>query len=123
MADVFRVQGEIASRVAEAMRLTLGVADQARLVEVPTRDPVAYDAFLRAEAMFASGGDVGRRAAANHRRVRAGGEARYRRSRTPGLDSPGRERCCTRTACRPRRSDDRPARRRTGRSGSHRRAR
>jgi TolB-like protein/tetratricopeptide (TPR) repeat protein len=55
MADVFRVQGEIASRVAEAMRLTLGVADQARLVEVPTSDPAAYDAFLRAEAMFASG--------------------------------------------------------------------
>jgi len=55
MADVFRVQGEIASRVAEAMRLTLGVVDQARLVEVPTRDPAAYDAFLRAEAMFASG--------------------------------------------------------------------
>jgi len=55
MADVFRVQGEIASKVAEAMRLTLGVADQARLVEVPTSDPVAYDAFLRAEAMFTSG--------------------------------------------------------------------
>jgi serine/threonine-protein kinase len=55
MADVFRVQGEIASRVAEAMRLTLGVADQARLVEVPTSDPVAYDAYLRAEAMFTSG--------------------------------------------------------------------
>ena len=55
MADVFRVQGEIASRVAEAMRLTLGVADQARLVEVPTNDPVAYDAFLRAEAMFTAG--------------------------------------------------------------------
>jgi serine/threonine-protein kinase len=55
IADVFRVQGEIATRVAEAMRLTLGVADQARLVEVPTRDPAAYDAFLRAEAMFTSG--------------------------------------------------------------------
>ena len=55
IADVFRVQGEIAGRVAEAMRVTLGVADQARLVEVPTRDPVAYDAFLRAEAMFTSG--------------------------------------------------------------------
>jgi serine/threonine-protein kinase len=55
IADVFRVQGEIATRVAEAMRVTLGVADQARLVEVPTRDPVAYDAFLRAEAMFTSG--------------------------------------------------------------------
>ena len=55
IADVFRVQGEIAGRVADAMRLTLGVADQARLVEVPTRDPAAYDAFLRAEAMFTSG--------------------------------------------------------------------
>jgi serine/threonine-protein kinase len=55
IADVFRVQGEIATRVAEAMRVTLGVADQARLVEVPTRDPAAYDAFLRAEAMFTSG--------------------------------------------------------------------
>src|SRR5690349_11042095 len=55
MADVFRVQGDIATRVAEAMRVTLGVADQARLVEVPTRDPVAYDAFLRAEATFAGG--------------------------------------------------------------------
>jgi serine/threonine-protein kinase len=55
IADVFRVQGEIASRVAEAMRVTLGVADQARLVEVPTRDPAAYDAFLRAEALFTSG--------------------------------------------------------------------
>ena len=55
IADVFRVQGEIAGRVADAMRLTLGVADQARLVEVPTRDPAAYDAFLRAEAVFTSG--------------------------------------------------------------------
>ena len=70
MADVFRVQGEIASRVAEAMRLTLGVADQARLVEVPTRDPAAYDAFLRSEAMFASGAT----SSAEMRRIIAGYE-------------------------------------------------
>jgi TolB-like protein/tetratricopeptide (TPR) repeat protein len=70
MADVFRVQGEIASRVAEAMRLTLGVADQARLVEVPTRDPAAYDAFLRAEAAFASGAT----SSAELRRIIAGYE-------------------------------------------------
>ena len=70
MADVFHVQGEIASRVAEAMRLTLGVADQARLVEVPTRDPGAYDAFLRAEAMFASGAT----SSAELRRIIAGYE-------------------------------------------------
>jgi len=74
MADVFRVQGEIASRVAEAMRLTLGVADQARLVEVPTRDPVAYDAFLRAEAMFASGAT----SSAELRRIIAGYERAVR---------------------------------------------
>jgi serine/threonine-protein kinase len=70
MADVFRVQGEIASRVAEAMRLTLGVADRARLVEVPTSDPAAYDAFLRAEAMFASGAT----SSAELRRIIAGYE-------------------------------------------------
>ena len=77
MADVFRVQGEIASRVAEAMRLTLGVADQARLVEVPTSDPAAYDAFLRAEATFASGAT----SAAELRRIIAGYE------RAVGLDT------------------------------------
>ena len=77
MADVFRVQGEIASRVAEAMRLTLGVADQARLVEVPTSEPAAYDAFLRAEATFASGAT----SAAELRRIIAGYE------RAVGLDT------------------------------------
>ena len=77
MADVFRVQGEIASRVAEAMRLTLGVVDQARLVEVPTSDPGAYDAYLRAEAMFASGAT----SSAELRRIIAGYE------RAVGLDT------------------------------------
>jgi serine/threonine-protein kinase len=72
IADVFRVQGEIAERVAQAMRLTLGVADQARLVEVPTRDPAAYDAFLRAEAIFAGGATSSmelRRAVAEYERA------------------------------------------------------
>ena len=56
MADVFRVQSEIAGKVAEAMRVAVGGADQARLVEIPTRDSAAYDAFLRAEALYWSGG-------------------------------------------------------------------
>ena len=56
MADVFRVQGEIAGKVAEAMRVAVGGADQARLVEVPTRNPAAYDAYLRGEATYWSGG-------------------------------------------------------------------
>ena len=58
MADVFRVQGEIAGKVAEAMRVAVGGADQARLVEVPTRDSAAYDAFLRAEALYWSSGNL-----------------------------------------------------------------
>jgi TolB-like protein/tetratricopeptide (TPR) repeat protein len=52
MADVFRVQGEIAGKVADAMRVAVGGADQARLVEVPTSNSAAYDAFLRAEGMY-----------------------------------------------------------------------
>jgi serine/threonine-protein kinase len=56
MADVFRVQSEIAGKVAEAMRVAVGGADQVRLTEVPTRDPAAYDAFLRAEAIYFSRG-------------------------------------------------------------------
>ena len=56
MADVFRVQGEIATKVAEAMSVAVGGNDQARLVEVPTRNPAAYDAFLRGEGIYWSGG-------------------------------------------------------------------
>ena len=55
MADVFRVQSEIAGKVAEAMRVAVGGADRARLVEVPTHNPGAYDAFLRAEARYWQG--------------------------------------------------------------------
>lgn len=53
--DVFVVQADIASRVATAMQGALGSAAQARLAEAPTRDPVAYDAFLRGEASRNSG--------------------------------------------------------------------
>jgi TolB-like protein len=56
IADVFRVQGEIAGKVAEAMRVAVVGADQARLAEAPTRNPAAYDAFLRGEATYASAG-------------------------------------------------------------------
>ena len=49
--DVFAVQADIAGRVATAMQLALGGAAQARLADAPTRDPAAYDAFLRAEAI------------------------------------------------------------------------
>ena len=53
LADVFRVQGEIAGKVAEAMRVAIGGTDQIRLAALPTKNPAAYDAFLRAEAIAA----------------------------------------------------------------------
>jgi serine/threonine-protein kinase len=55
LADVFRVQGEIAGKVAEAMRVAIGGTDQAQLAALPTKNPAAYDAFLRGEANAASG--------------------------------------------------------------------
>jgi len=55
LADVFRVQGEIAGKVAEAMRVAIGGTDQVRLAALPTKNPAAYDAFLRGEAFSAAG--------------------------------------------------------------------
>jgi serine/threonine-protein kinase len=49
--DVFGVQADIASRVASAMQVALGGSAQAQLAQAPTRDPAAYDAFLRGEAI------------------------------------------------------------------------
>jgi eukaryotic-like serine/threonine-protein kinase len=50
LTDVFRVQADIAGRVAQALGLRLGVADAQQLAARPTSDIVAYDAYLRAEA-------------------------------------------------------------------------
>ena len=51
ITEVFAVQADIAARVATAMQGALGSADKARLAEEPTRNPAAYDAFLRGEAL------------------------------------------------------------------------
>jgi len=56
ITEVFAVQADIAGRVATAMQGALTSADQARMVEVPTRNPAAYDAFLRGEAILNAGG-------------------------------------------------------------------
>lgn len=56
--DVFRVQGEIAGKVAEAMRLALGGGAQHQLTEPLTSDPAAYDAYLRGEAAWNAGANT-----------------------------------------------------------------
>ena len=50
LTDVFVMQADIAGRVAGAMDVALGGGARARLATVPTRNPAAYDAYLRGEA-------------------------------------------------------------------------
>lgn len=66
MDDVFRVQGEIATRVAGALRLTLGAREQRRLSGQPTTSVAAYEAYMRGrELMDAADAPTLRRAVAH----------------------------------------------------------
>jgi len=55
--DVFTVQSEIASRVAGALKVKLGAQEQRQLAARPTTNLAAYDAFLRAEAIWHESGN------------------------------------------------------------------
>jgi serine/threonine-protein kinase len=57
-SDLLRVQGEIASRVVDAMQVAVSGADRARVQQVASRDPRAYDAYLRGQAAVQYGADV-----------------------------------------------------------------
>lgn len=48
LADVYRVETDIAAQVAAALDGRIGSAEADRLARAPTTDPRAYDAFLRA---------------------------------------------------------------------------
>jgi hypothetical protein len=49
LTDVFQVQSDIASRVAEALGVALGAGDEKRIAEKPTQNLAAYDAFLKGD--------------------------------------------------------------------------
>lgn len=49
--DVFAIQGELASGIAQELRAVLTPAERQRLDSVPTRDTAAYDLYLRAVAL------------------------------------------------------------------------
>jgi TolB-like protein/tetratricopeptide (TPR) repeat protein len=57
LTDVFRVQADIATRVAEALGVALGAGEEKRLSERPTQNLTAYDAFLKGEEIWNSTGD------------------------------------------------------------------
>jgi TolB-like protein/tetratricopeptide (TPR) repeat protein len=49
LTDVFQVQSDIATRVAQELGVALGAGDEKRLLEKPTQNLAAYDAFLKGE--------------------------------------------------------------------------
>jgi TolB-like protein/tetratricopeptide (TPR) repeat protein len=52
LTDVFQVQSDIASRVAQALGVALGAGEEKRLSERPTQNLAAYDAFLKGSDLF-----------------------------------------------------------------------
>jgi serine/threonine-protein kinase len=58
LTDVVKAQGEVASQVVGSMEVTVGGADQAKLVQVATTDPVAYDLYLRGLAAIGGGANT-----------------------------------------------------------------
>ena len=56
LTDVFGVQSDIATRVAQALGVVLAAGEQADLAGKPTQNLAAYDAFLRGEE---AGGNLG----------------------------------------------------------------
>jgi serine/threonine-protein kinase len=57
LSDVFSLQAEIARKVADGLRLSLAVADSARLTRAGTSDPAAHDLFLRARVLHLQYGE------------------------------------------------------------------
>jgi eukaryotic-like serine/threonine-protein kinase len=65
LADVFRVQADVAGRVAGALGVVLGAGERRTLSSRPTENLAAYDAFLRGERDLPEwGSDAVRRAIA-----------------------------------------------------------
>jgi serine/threonine-protein kinase len=68
MTDVFKVQSDIAGKVASALDVALGAGEQDALGQRPTENLAAYDAYLQGEAIRAQSTDLGslRRAIARY---------------------------------------------------------
>jgi TolB-like protein/Tfp pilus assembly protein PilF len=53
LADVFAIQSEIAKAIADQLQAKLSPSEKAAIDTPPTNDLVAYDLYLRAQALFA----------------------------------------------------------------------
>ena len=59
LTDVFKVQSDIAGKVAAALDVALGAGEQDALRQRPTENLQAYDAYLQGEAIRARSADLG----------------------------------------------------------------
>lgn len=50
--NIFSVESEVAQNVADALKATLLPAESARITNVPTKNPAAYDLFLKGQYLF-----------------------------------------------------------------------
>ena len=57
LKDVFAVQSDVAEKVADALKAQLLPAESARIANVPTQNPEAYDLYLRANAYYQRAND------------------------------------------------------------------
>jgi tetratricopeptide (TPR) repeat protein len=57
LADVFAIQSEIAKTIADQLQAKISPSEKAAIEKAPTTDLVAYDLYLRAEALFADTSD------------------------------------------------------------------
>jgi TolB-like protein/tetratricopeptide (TPR) repeat protein len=55
ITDVFQVQSDIATKVAQALEGALGAGEEKRLSEKPTQNLAAYDAYLKGEEIWNGG--------------------------------------------------------------------
>jgi tetratricopeptide (TPR) repeat protein len=52
LKDVFAIQDEIARSIAQALKITLSPKESSALGRVPTKDPQAYDYYLRGKQFY-----------------------------------------------------------------------
>ncbi len=50
--NIFSVESEVAQKVADALKATLLPAESAQIANVPTKNPAAYDLFLKGQYLF-----------------------------------------------------------------------
>ena len=58
LADVFAIQSEIAKKIADQLQAKMSLSEKAAIEKAPTMDLVAYDLYLRAQALFADTTDA-----------------------------------------------------------------